>query len=257
MNVHSVSASAAVLYSDTDGLKFPVTSPNPSYTPPFFTSSITQVNVDVAVTLIGTINWGLKFGVSLASIQANFASQTIGTTELGIQYVVGARRLDETSDERDVVTISHNNSPLHAGDSINIKFYYENMQPGEKTVLFYFLIINDDREYEIMQKTFYTNRNRTSDYFQSNYVIPWNTFFASNGSDTFRISVRSSSHIMYTYKSSYFNVEMFTHQDSIFTLAPVNGAVVDVDTPILLEWDPKDVHICTETTRWKRLYPSI
>ena len=241
--VHSYSATAAVLYSDSGGVSYPGNVPStPDYIPPFFTSTVTKVTVNVAVTLTGTINVGLSFGTSFASVQASFASQVLGTTELAIQYIPAARRLEESPANRDVVTISHNNSPLHAGDSIHIKFYYEHLPPGEKTVLFYFLIINDDREYEIMQKTFYSNLNRTSDYFLADYVIPWNEFFASNGSDTFRISVRSSSHISSIDKSSYFTVEMFTEKDSIFTLAPVNGAVVDVDTPLLLEWDPKLLH---------------
>lgn len=252
----SIAASAAVLF-DGANLTFPYKA-SVKVIPPFFKATTFNAgnSFDVALGLTGTELFQLIYGTSLASVSVDFSVQATGTTELSFTTSISKTASSANNANRNNIydgnsvelSAPMNQKSFVPGEYMTINFYYDDLPVNELTTLFYSLITSDGSEYLLMDKSFSASEQGHG-VFKSKWNIPWDSRFQSNGVDAFYISVRSSSHILYTFQSNAFYLSMFSHLDTIFQEGPIDGQSINLDTPIHLKWNPlslnyfiKDVH---------------
>lgn len=242
----TIAASAAVLF-DGANLTFPYTA-SITVIPPFFkaTKFTLGKSFDVSLALTATENFQLAYGTSVASVSVEFNVQAVGTTE--ISYTSSSKSSSSSNRKNNINNLNSvdvigdkGQTILYPGDILMISFTYGDLPSYEFTRIFYSIVTNDGREYLIMEKSFSTNEGGNG-IFKANWRIPSDSRFKSDGTDEFVISVRSSSHILYTFQSNAFHLSMFTDTDSIFLEGPKDGDVIQPNTPVYLKWNPLDLN---------------
>ena len=243
-----VSLSAYALMSGVlaPDFKAGVTAPQGTVTPPVVYASSDfkpASNLDASITVTPTLNMNIAFGPKNVEIGITFYVSMPATNELIYTKPV-RRRLEDhettmeaASLESYLVKIGSDKTTFYPGEIIPVSYVYSNMNPNEKTVLYYSFMSSSGSKFKVLQREF-TSNDIGSGSFDTNIFLSWNSWFESHG-NLITIEVHASTHILQPVIGPTITVAMFTDKDSVFTNAPIDGSIVNVESPILLEWNPQ------------------